>query len=796
MILDPLTLAAAFVLLSAMLGVLLLFAWTHNRRVQALGWWGATFCLIPVGIGLANFGQSLPSHLNLLMANAFVTFGYGALYAGCRAFNGRTGWLPAISLGPAVWIGAFPFIHESFSARLVLLSLITGAYATLSAWELWKHAPRGLASQRAAVILLLILAAFNFFRGLLGLSLGSTVWLDALASRWSPQMALFLVVYAPALAFIFLSMAKEHLEEALRESEEHHRSSVELNPQIPWTADPHGNVLDMSPRWGELTGMPPEEALGQGWTTALHPDDVPIAAQHWSDAVVSRSPVDVEYRLCLTDGSYRWFRARATPRLGEDGALIRWYGTVEDIHDKKLAEERLRWAAYHDDLTGLPNRRLFFECLREALDRSSGRHRRIGLLVLDLDHLKQTNDRFGHDAGDALLKEFGQRLRRLVRTTDTVARLSGDEFAVVLSDVAGADGVAGVAQAVLVRMQEPLTHKGKTLDCRTSIGGAISGEHSLIAEELLKQADLALYSCKAAGRSTFEMFKPIMRDEAQKTASALEIARRALEHDWIEPFYQPKVELASGRLAGFEALLRWRHPRTGVYSPDILAPAFDDPELGIAIAHRMLSCVVRDMRRWLDAGLDIGRVSINASSADFRRDDYATRVLDHLREAGIPPSRFGVEVTETVFLDRHIEHAQKTLRALNEGGISIALDDFGTGYASLSHLKQFPVHVLKIDRSFVSNLETDVGDAAIVKAVVSLGQSLGIRVVAEGVETAAQASFLREHGCDWGQGYHFGRPMPAAEIVQFLISGALDAGGDYSGETEVKLTPQMNSQQA
>lgn len=770
MILDPLTLAAAFVLLSAMLGVLLLFAWTHNRRVQALGWWGATFCLIPVGIGMANLGQSVPSHLNLLMANAFVTFGYGALYAGCRAFNGRTGWLPAIGLGPAVWIGAFPFIHESFSARLVLLSLITGASAALSAWELWKHASRGLASQRAAVILLLILAAFNFFRGLLGLSLDSTVWLDAFATRWSPQMALFLVVYAPALAFIFLSMAKEHLEEALRESEEHHRSSVELNPQIPWTADPHGNVLDMSPRWGELTGMPPEEALGQGWTTALHPDDVPIAARHWSDAVVSRSPVDVAYRLCFIDGSYRWFRARATPRLGEDGALIRWYGTVEDIHDKKLSEERLRWAAYHDDLTGLPNRRLFFECLREALDSSSCRHRRIGLLVLDLDHLKQTNDRFGHDAGDALLKEFGQRLRRLVRTTDTVARLSGDEFAVVLSDVAGADGVAAVAQAILVRMQEPLTQKGKTLDCRTSIGGAISGEHSLIAEELLKQADLALYSCKAAGRSTFEMFKPIMRDEAQKAASALEIARRALEHDWIEPFYQPKVELGSGRIAGFEALLRWRHPRMGIQSPDTLAPAFDDMELGLALGARMLACVVGDIRRWLDAGLPVGRVSLNASPADFRRDDYAEWTLECLRVAGIPPSCFGLEITETVFLDHNAENVRKTLRTLSEGGISVALDDFGTGYASLSHLKRFPVNVIKIDRSFVSDVETDAGNAAIVKAVLSLGQSLGIRVVAEGVETASQASFLREHGCDVGQGYHFGRPMPAGEAEHFLTS--------------------------
>ncbi len=730
---------------------------------------------------MANVGAGVPNHLTLLVANAAITLGYGALYAGCLTFNGRAVTILAVALGSTAWVAAFPFIHELLGARITFVALISGAYAALSGWELSRHAPQRLVSQRVAVILLYGLAAFNLLRAVLGLPLGSLFGMNVAVSRWSTEMALFLVVYAPALAFIFLSMAKEHLEEALRESEEHHRSSVELDPQIPWTADPHGNVLDMSPRWGELTGMPPEEALGQGWTTALHPDDVPIAAQHWLDAVVSRSHVDVEYRLCFANGSYRWFRARATPRLGKDGALIRWYGTVEDIHDTKLAEERLRWAAYHDDLTGLPNRRLFLERLREALDGISGRSHSVGLLVLDLDHLKHINDQFGHDAGDALLKEFGQRLRRGVRTTDTVARLSGDEFAVILPDVAGEDCVAAVAQALLARMQGSLGHSGEALDCRTSIGGAISAEHSLSAEDLLKQADLALYSCKAAGRGQFAMFQPVMRDEAQKTASALTLARQAVALGWIEPFYQPKVELASGKLAGFEALLRWCHPRMGIQLPDILARAFDDTELGIAIGNRMLSCVVRDMRRWLYAGLDVGRISINASSAEFRRDDYAQRVLAHLREAGIPPNRFGVEVTETVFLDHNVEHAQKTLRALSEGGVSIALDDFGTGYASLSHLKLFPVNALKIDRYFVNDLETDTDDASIVKAVLSLSQSLDIRVVAEGVETAAQAAFLREHGCDLGQGYLFARPMASEAVPQFIRSWSCEASWRTEG---------------
>jgi diguanylate cyclase (GGDEF)-like protein/PAS domain S-box-containing protein len=782
MTLDPHTLAAAFVLLSAMLGMLLIFAWAHNRKVHALAWWGVTFCLIPAGIGMSNLGQGSPSHLNLLVGNALVTLGYGALYAGCVTFNARRGRVPASVIGPAIWIAAFPFIGESFSARLLLLSVITGGYAALSGWELWKHAPRGLASQRAAVILLLILATFNLLRGILGLSLGSIFWMNAFASRWSSEMALFLVVYAPALAFVFLSMAKEHLEfdyrkaeQALRESEEHYRYSVELNPQIPWIADPQGNILNVSSRWKMLMGTPVEEALGSGWIRTLHPDDLAPTLQRWSHSLATGERFETEYRLRLADGSYRWALARAAARRGGDGSILRWYGMAEDIHERKLAQEALHWAAYHDDLTGLPNRRLFQERLQEVLDRASKAQQRVGLLIMDIDDFKQINDRFGHDTGDALLKAFGKRLASYKHTTETVARLGGDEFAVILPDVAGEDDVARMATNILGRMQDPLMLGSLVRECRTSIGGTISNQQGLSAEELLKQADLALYNCKAAGRGLFEMFKPAMRDEAQKRSSALEVARQAVVHNWIVPFYQPKVVLGSGRLAGFEALLRWHHPRLGLQSPDTISPAFGDTELGIAIGARMLSCVVSDMRRWLDAGLDIGRISINASAAEFRRDDYAQRVLQHLREAGIPPGRFEVEVTETVFLDDDVENVQRTLRALNEGEISIALDDFGTGYASLSHLKQFPVDSIKIDRSFVSDLVADTGDAAIVKAVLGLGQSLGIRVVAEGVETAAQAAFLREHGCDLGQGYHFGRPMPAGEVRQFIASCAQDA---------------------
>jgi diguanylate cyclase (GGDEF)-like protein len=393
----------------------------------------------------------------------------------------------------------------------------------------------------------------------------------------------------------------------------------------------------------------------------------------------------------------------------------------------------------------------------------------VGLLLIDVDHLKLVNDRFGHDVGDVLLRTFGIRLCKAVGVNDTVARLSGDEFAIILPDADEAH-VAATAKTVLAQMQEPLRHNGSILDCRTSIGGTAAAGTGITMEQLLKQADLALYHCKSTGRGTFTMFDPAMREEAQKTASALEIARKAITFGWIEPFYQPQVAPASGRLGGFEALLRWRHPSRGIQPPGTLVPALEDRDLGIAIGERMRFRVFRDMRRWLDAGLDIGRIAINAAAVEFRRGDYAERVLEDLSWAGVPPTRLEVEVTESVFLDSGADTVERALRTLCAAGVTIALDDFGTGYASLAHLKRFPVDVIKIDRSFVSKLETDAENAAIVRAVLGLGQSLGIEVVAEGVETAAQAKFLREQGCNLVQGYHFGFPIPAKDVPQFVAS--------------------------
>ncbi|MBA1154578.1 putative bifunctional diguanylate cyclase/phosphodiesterase [Microvirga mediterraneensis] len=771
MTLDARTLALVYILLSALLSILLLFAWAHNRRIRALAWWSAAFGMVPVGIGMANLGRTPPSLPVLLIANMMVAGAYAALYAGCRAFNDRPSRLPALLAGPALWAAAFPFLSESPGARLALLSLISSVYAAMAAWELWKHSGLRLTARRAAILLLLALAAFNGIRLTLGLSLRLIFWADAFASRWSGEMALFLAIYTPTLAFVLLAMAKERTELALRESEEHYRYSVELSPQIPWIADPQGNLLDVPPRWEALTGLPVKESRGTGWTQAMHPDDLPLIVGRWSHSLSTGKPFNAEFRVRLADGSYRWCRGRAAARRTASGTVIRWYGNIEDIHDRMLAQEQLRWAAYHDDLTGLPNRRRFQQRLQEAIDRTAEGSSMVGLLVIDLDNLKLVNDRFGHAAGDALLKEFAKRLRSLAGGPESIARLGGDEFALILPAVSGEAEALEAARTVLSRMQHPVPGDDAGLDCRGSIGIALAVDPGTKAETLQKHADLALYRAKASGRGAFRLFQPSMRDEAERTASALELAGMALAEDWIVPFYQPKVALGTNGRGGFEALLRWHHPRLGLQTPDTIWPAFDDTELGSAIGERMRRRVFRDMRRWLDAGLPLGRVAINISAAEFRHDDYAERILAELHQSGVPTHCLEVEVTETVFLGRHADNVERALRMLSEAGVTIALDDFGTGYASLTHLKRFPVDAIKIDRSFVRDIETDSGDAAIVRALLSLGQSLNIVVVAEGVETAAQAAFLEAHGCNLAQGHFFGRPMPAEHVPAAIAAG-------------------------
>ena len=554
---------------------------------------------------------------------------------------------------------------------------------------------------------------------------------------------------------------------ALQASEAINRSMIEASPDCVSLLDTEGHIRFLNGAALEALGLQSSAAmLGRPWAAAFPSSLRGSAARALSRATSGRTARFTATQT--TPGGQLWWDVVVAPisdDIAHSGGLI---SIARDITHQKIGEERIRWAANHDPLTQLPNRALFQQTLDRSLLEARKGGAAVTVLMMDLDDFKRTNDALGHDAGDALLKEFADRLRETVRADDMVARLGGDEFAVLLQGVAEAEDVEAAVESILTALKAPCQFDGKLLDIRTSVGASTFPVHGRTRTELLKHADIALYAAKSSGRGVLRIFQAAMRAKAQKRLSMLGLAREAIREDKIVANYQPKVDLRTGQLDGFEALLRWRHPTKGLQHPSTIKAAFNDSVLAAEISECMLRSVISDMRRWTNAGLPFGHVAINAASAEFRDGRFAQNLLEGLRRANLPTSCLQIEVTETVFLGRGAEHVERTLKALAQEGIQIALDDFGTGFASLSHLNKFPVHTIKVDRSFIDKLETSEHDAAIVRAVIKLGRSLGIKIVAEGIETERQAQFLRKHRCQSGQGYLFGKAVPALSVPSLI----------------------------
>jgi diguanylate cyclase (GGDEF)-like protein len=462
-----------------------------------------------------------------------------------------------------------------------------------------------------------------------------------------------------------------------------------------------------------------------------------------------------------------------TPVLGESRG--RFLVVSRNVTENKISEDRLRWLANHDSLTKLPNRLLLQHKLEDYLGDAEDMGAPLALLLFDLDDFKRTNDTLGHDAGDALLCAFAARLEKAKRPDDIVARLGGDEFALVLNGVGTAEEVGAAYERITRSLREPCVYGGGILECNASVGVSFFPRHGTTRSELLKNADIALYAAKADGGGTFKLFEPGMQTDVENRLSMLSLAKDALWNDWIEPFYQPKYHLGTGELEGFEALLRWRHPERGIQGPDTIAAAFQDLDLAAQISDRMIDRVIADMRSWLRTGIRFGHVAVNSAAAEFRRGSFAEILLSKLKAAEIPPECFQLEVTETVFLGRGAEYVETALKTLSRAGVRIALDDFGTGFASLSHLKRFPVDIIKIDRSFVKDLDNEPDNAAIINAVIQLSKSLGISVVAEGIETEEQHEFLRAAGCAIGQGFLYSEAVARRQVPLMDVNPAFSS---------------------
>ena len=536
----------------------------------------------------------------------------------------------------------------------------------------------------------------------------------------------------------------------------------------------------VNPAFERISGYAREETVGQTPFALLMPEGedaryeavqrVIAGGQAWHGILTARRK----------DGRLFQQEATLSPVREASGTISHFVAVKRDITDRLRAEARVRHLAHHDPLTDLPNRALFHDRLLQALAEGRRHGERTALLLLDLDRFKDVNDTLGHDAGDALLLEVGRRLLACTREGDTVARLGGDEFALILPRLGSGAAAATVAAKVEEVLAFPVTHAGYSVHVGASVGVTVSPADGEEPGQLLKNADIALYRAKAEGRGTHRFFAPEMRRRVERRRELEDELRVGLGRGELVPFYQPEVRLADGRPAGLEVLARWRHPTRGLVPPEEFLPVAEEAGLGPAVGELVLRAAVAQARAWRDAGLAAGWLAVNLSAPQLRGGGLAGAVRAVLAEAGLAPGSLMVEVTEGVFLGRDAGLVAAELEALHAAGVAVALDDFGTGYASLAHLRRFPIDVLKVDRGFVRDVPDDPEGAAIVGAVIGLGHSLGMKVVAEGVEDEGQLAWLRLQGCDYAQGHLFAPALPAEAMAAYLARHA-PAGREGDG---------------
>ncbi|KFG89498.1 PAS domain S-box/diguanylate cyclase (GGDEF) domain-containing protein [Sphingobium herbicidovorans NBRC 16415] len=537
---------------------------------------------------------------------------------------------------------------------------------------------------------------------------------------------------------------------------------VSQSPHAAFLLDSAWHVVRFNDRCGSFFRNDPSKLPG----SSLH-DMAPSELINVVQSLLSVeqcNQIEVEFKSPSPDLRSAWREVEATRVIhGLD-----WYVLVvlRDITGRKEAEARLRRLSFEDAVTGLPNRAAFQEEIEKRVKARKHSGGGFSMLLCDLDNFKYINDTLGHDAGDALLRNVAVRLNNAVRP-NFAARLGGDEFA-VLTAANTKEDLEALSRKIFSALSSPFSFKDRSVDCQASIGAATFPRHGRSSSELFKAADIALYDAKRLRLGSLSIFRNELRQKLQIDASMINVARTALSGGRIEPHYQPKLCFLTHAVAGFEALLRWRSPAGKINSPQAISAALEEPTLASAISERIISSVLDDICAWQREGLPYGHVAINISAADLSDSGFAERLLGRLHRSGIPPSRIQVEVRETVFLGRGAEHVDEALQLLSEEGISIALDDFGTGYASLSHLKQFPVDIIKIDQSFIKNIHISPDDTAIVAALVNLGRNLGVKSVAEGIETPAQHDAVVAMGCNFGQGFLYAPAKTSQWVVSLL----------------------------
>ncbi|CAN7446858.1 EAL domain-containing protein [Acidovorax sp. LjRoot129] len=569
----------------------------------------------------------------------------------------------------------------------------------------------------------------------------------------------------------------------LKASNERLASMVKNSPLAIYTSDLNYIVSSWNPAAQRMFGWSAEEAIGQRVRF------IPKDREHEYDNIATRlrngeSLDQVEAVRQRRDGSLIHISLSTAPLFTADGQPHANIFLVADITQRKLAEQQLQFQAFHDALTGLPNRLLLQDRFEQAKARANRANQRLMLLFLDLDNFKSINDTLGHDSGDAFLQQIATRLGTCLRETDTISRQGGDEFLILLPDLDQVDDATLVLAKLMEQMQLPFDAAGQEISTSVSMGVTIFPDDGTSFESLLKKADMAMYKAKSDGRNTYRFFDGAMDVEAVEHQFIRNGLRRALERNEFVLHYQPQIDLASGAIIGVEALIRWIHPQRGVVSPARFIPVAEESGLIVPIGDWVLREACRQAVAWQHAGLPELCMAVNLSAVQFKRDSVEQSVINALEESRLNPALLELELTESILI-QNVEGVLNSVKRLKLLGVKLSIDDFGTGYSSLSYLKRFDIDKLKIDQSFVRDLGSDPDDAAIVRAIIHLARSLNLRTIAEGVETADMLHQLCAFGCDEAQGYHFARPMAADDVASYIRQAKITAVGPASNRRPV-----------
>lgn len=539
------------------------------------------------------------------------------------------------------------------------------------------------------------------------------------------------------------------------------------SPLAIYTRNTDSVITSWNPAAELMFGWTASEMIGKNYLPTIPVERKAEAKELQQRVLNGESLVQRELVRQRRDGSPIDISLTVAPLRDSTGKLSGYLTIAADITERKLAEQKIEFLAYHDSLTGLPNRLLLQDRMEQAMAHSDRTRSRVALMFMDLDNFKQINDSLGHASGDALLKQVAQRLRECVRDTDTLSRQGGDEFVIVLQDLSSGAAAEPVLNKIIGRLQEPFYAEGHELSTSVSIGVTLYPEDGKDFDTLSKKADMAMYRAKEAGRNTYRFFDKEMNVEAIDHLRTRNGLRRAVERDEFVLHYQPQIDLTSGAVIGVEALLRWQRSEHELVAPGKFIPVAENSGLIVPIGEWVIQQACRQAMLWQQAGLPPLTMAVNLSAVQFKHGNVEATVTSALQQSGLNPVLLELELTESILI-QNVEQVLATVKRLKQLGVKLAIDDFGTGYSSLSYLKRFDIDKLKIDQSFIRDLATDPDDAAIVQAIIQMARSLKLKTIAEGVESTDMHAQLRNFQCDEAQGYHFARPMSADEFARYL----------------------------